>query len=104
MVPIPLLHSYTSSFRNRDSWYHGKNLPSVVNQERLVVDHFQMHGTVTDLRKSTAVNRERPAHADELNAVRRYHHRALSGLNRDFLIPEIIRGWKLCMEMRGNRL
>ena len=33
-----------------------------------------------------------------------YHHRGLSRLNRDFLIPEVIRRWKLCVEMKGSRL
>ena len=33
-----------------------------------------------------------------------YHHRALSRCNRDFLIREVIRRWKLCVELKGTRL
>ena len=33
-----------------------------------------------------------------------YNHRVQSRLNRDFLIPEVMRRWKLCIEMKGNRL
>ena len=38
---------------------------------RNIVDNFKRHGTVTDLRKSTVANRERPVHEDDVNTVRR---------------------------------
>lgn len=57
------------SFRNRDSRYHGKNLPSL-QSIRNIVDHFKRHGTVTDLRKSTSVNKERPIPEEDVKTVR----------------------------------
>ena len=65
--------SYTAirrSFSNKDTAYHGKNLPST-QSIRNIDDHFRRHETVTDILKSTAANGERPVHEDDVNTVRK---------------------------------
>ena len=63
--------------RNRDAGYHGKNLPSL-QSIRNVIDHFKTHGTVTDLRKSTALKKEHPIPRGNVDAIRRLYFRTLS--------------------------
>lgn len=71
-----LLRSATAvrrSFRNRDPRYHGKNLPSL-QSIRNVINHFKAHGTVTDLRKTTAANKKRQIPEEDVRSVKRLYY------------------------------
>ena len=90
------------SFRKRENWFHGKNLPSISTITN-VVKTFELYGTVQDRRKNYTVSKEQYLSPTIIGAIT-YHHRQLSQRDLGFISGEVRRRFELCVERKGERL